>query len=377
MSIPSTSSTPRCMKGISIIHVGKRNFRVPTASLPEGLSSGQDIYVRHDKENKKPVIINTKTENEKKDNKTGRAIKTENEGFINDYITIDQIPSAFYGLIIGKQGATIKRIKYETNTYINIISDKELVNIRGYERCVNNAKQMIYDIMEYKKLFLPPTHFISLPINDPTIRRNVDNFQSEVLQLKLANIDESILIKPPSLHLTIGMLNLYSKEDIRGAVSLLKRKSQEIHHLIHNLIGTRAIVSDLTGIEIMGDDKEKTHVLYSKIEEPEGRNILEKLGEFLTDIFEKARYLKKDDRPLKLHATLIKTRHRDDGNGVVPNHDNRQRELNRIPFNATTILDKFSNTVFGTCIIGSIHISKIGEYDEMGRYRSEGSIRLH
>ena len=37
--------TPKCMKGISIIHVGKRNFRVPTV-LPIG-SPHRDIYGKY------------------------------------------------------------------------------------------------------------------------------------------------------------------------------------------------------------------------------------------------------------------------------------------------------------------------------------------
>lgn len=33
-----------CMKGITLVHVGKRNFRVPTASLPASFSSKKDVY---------------------------------------------------------------------------------------------------------------------------------------------------------------------------------------------------------------------------------------------------------------------------------------------------------------------------------------------
>lgn len=33
-----------CMKGITLVHVGKRNFRVPTASLPASFSSKKEVY---------------------------------------------------------------------------------------------------------------------------------------------------------------------------------------------------------------------------------------------------------------------------------------------------------------------------------------------
>ncbi|CAG8747167.1 7177_t:CDS:2, partial [Funneliformis mosseae] len=170
----------------------------------------------------------------------------------NEHVSIDlQIPPAFYGFIIGRKGSKINHLKQETKTIITVLSDKELVNIRGYERNVNMAKIKIYNIIENTKFLLPPTHFISLPLSDSNTQRKVKDFQNEVLQLKLANIDKSILIKPPSLHLTIGMLNLYLKEDIKEAVDLLKKLSQEIN----DLIGKRTIVSNLTGIEIMDDNK--------------------------------------------------------------------------------------------------------------------------
>jgi len=78
-----------------------------------------------------------------------------------------------------------------------------------------------------------------------------------------------------------------------------------------------------------------------------------------------------------LHATLINTRHRvNEDEDVAPSHNNRNREPVRIPFSAEPILKEFSNIEFGTCRIESIQISKIGEYDEHGRYRSEGGIKL-
>ncbi len=47
------------------------------------------------------------------------------------------------------------------------------------------------------------------------------------------------------------MLNLYRKEDIEGAVKLLKSLSQEIN----DLVKTRTIISMLSGIDVMDNDK--------------------------------------------------------------------------------------------------------------------------
>ena len=78
----------------------------------------------------------------------------------------------------------------------------------------------------------------------------METFRSDVLNLNLREIDESILIRPCSLHITIGVLNLYRKEDIEGAVKLLKSLSNEIN----DLIGTRTLVSMLTGLAVMEND---------------------------------------------------------------------------------------------------------------------------
>jgi hypothetical protein len=72
-----------------------------------------------------------------------------------------------------------------------------------------------------------------------------------------------------------------------------------------------------------------------------------------------------------LHVTLINTRHRDEQSASSNNG-----ESNRYPFNAVPIINKFSNRDFGPNRLESIHISKIGEYDENGRHYSEGGIKL-
>ncbi len=71
-----------------------------------------------------------------------------------------------------------------------------------------------------------------------------------------------------------------------------------------------------------------------------------------------------------MHVTLVNARHKNNGHSESSN-DNRYYSFNAVP-----ILNKFSSTEFGHNRIESIHISKIGQYDEHGRHRSEGCIRL-
>ncbi|CAB4380126.1 unnamed protein product [Rhizophagus irregularis] len=299
--------------------------------------------------------------------------KEVHEGYFTDRL---DVPQPLHRLIIGRGGGTVKQIMAETKTNIIIPKDENLVSnlvtISGTKVGIERAKKQIKNIIESDSIFiLPPTHFISIPLTDTHLQRKVEDFKSNVLELNLQGVDKSILINSHTLHITIGTLHLYRKEDIEGAMRLLKSLSKTID----GIIGTRTLVSTLSGLAVMENDIVKSHVLYAKVEEPEGQNsTLKKLGEYLIEEFAAEGYLKKENRPLKLHVTLINTRHRNE-HSASSNND-KHGESNRYPFNAGPILNKFGGIEFGNNRLESIHISKIGEYDENGRHRSEGGIKL-
>ncbi|GES86023.1 far upstream element-binding protein 3 isoform X1 [Rhizophagus clarus] len=115
-----------CMKDITIVHVGKRNFRVPTASLPSKYSSCKDIYV--DKES---------------DSSNIKAGSTKEEE-----ITLElKIPRYLYGYIIGRGGSTVKQLREETKTKINLPYHKGPVTITGTKDKAEIAKKRIEDII--------------------------------------------------------------------------------------------------------------------------------------------------------------------------------------------------------------------------------------
>ncbi|RIA99241.1 AKAP7 2'5' RNA ligase-like domain-containing protein [Glomus cerebriforme] len=311
--------------------------------------------------NEKSVNNNTKIENNKKEpvESIRESIKDDkdvHEGYITHTLNV---PQRLHGLIIGKGGYTVKQIRAETKTKITTRSDENLVIISGTKDGVEMAKKRIEDIINSSIFKLPPTHFISLPLTATRLQSKVETFKSDVLKLNLQDVNKSIFINSLSLHITMGVLNLYRKEDIEGAVKLLKSLSTEINELI----GTRSLVSTLTGLAVMEDDPVRTHVLYAKVEEPEGQNTLKKLGEYLIEKFAEAGYLKKENRPLKLHVTLIKTKE-------------EEHHKHRPFFNAVPILNKFSGINFETIKLDSIHISKIGVVDKNGRHHIEGGIKL-
>jgi activating signal cointegrator complex subunit 1 len=121
---------------------------------------------------------------------------------------------------------------------------------------------------------LSPTHFISFPLKDPIVKQKVQALHTEILALNLPNVDNSIFLRPEKFHLTIGVLKLYTKSDVEGAVKLLKDLSSEIY----DLVGTRTTVAKLTGLEIMEDNPLQANVVYAKIEEGEALETLKRLG---------------------------------------------------------------------------------------------------
>ncbi|CAH1765911.1 1122_t:CDS:2 [Entrophospora sp. SA101] len=365
MKNSSDISNSRCMQGITLIQAEKRTYRVSSSSIVS-----IDTINKENSDTKSSYSKNHNKSNENLVSNDSKLVKSidpniqqiHEKNVSNDQITTLKlkIPSKMYGHIIGRGGATLKQIESDTNTRIKIINA-----ITGSNENIEKSKKRIYEIIRSVVPRSPPTHFLSLPLDtDRNLQQKISNFQSDVLSLSIPKIDPTILINPSSFHLTLGMLSLYIEEDIKGAVQLLKSLSTEVN----DLVGSRIPVVKLSGLDIMDEDSTKTNVLYAKVEELGEKKILTKLAEFLNEKFSEAGYLKKTDRPLKLHATLINTSHRKI-KGSYKNYE-------RIPFSAVQILNKFPNIDFGTCRIENIHISKIGEHDENGRHKSEGKIKI-
>src|SRR4051794_30561397 len=98
-----SSPTPSCMKGVTIVHFRKRNFRVTTASLPAGLTSHKDIYGKFliliELSNSLIIILSLSlvhSNNKENENPVAESTKDHN-------ITIKlNVPRTLYGLLIGK-----------------------------------------------------------------------------------------------------------------------------------------------------------------------------------------------------------------------------------------------------------------------------------
>ncbi|CAG8446808.1 5262_t:CDS:2 [Ambispora gerdemannii] len=329
----------RAMEGITLLNVNKRIYRIPTNTLPK------DFVIKNQNE----LILKVA------DNKE---IALLQRGFFSK----------------GKGGKTLNSIQRETSTRIHC--SRDVIEIRGTQKAIELAKSRIDEIVNASSNKIKATHFLSLPITDSHILRKVETFHSDVLSLSVPGIEPSILNNPSSLHITLGLLVLPRQEDVEGATRLLKELSSEIY----DLVGTRTLLVQLAGLNTF-DNPASASVLYSKVTEPEGQEVLEKLVEFLHERFSKSRYLKKENRPVKFHVTLINTKYRgreDATTTTTPNQGDRNKHSipSRISFSAELFLNKFADINFGTCRIESLHINKMGERDPEGKYISAGKINL-
>ncbi|KAI9144515.1 AKAP7 2'5' RNA ligase-like domain-containing protein [Paraphysoderma sedebokerense] len=350
------------MEGFTPFRVQDKTYRVFTGSLPKSYSI--------------PTVEETSFESTSTDDfsvqETADIITT----------TMPCSPSVFPS-IIGKRGAVIKSLQYETKCDIIIPKQSEKtseITLRGTERQVKSAKSRIQKIIDKFQTRKDYTHFLSLPINHPDIGTSVNSFHENLIKMSIPNFDPSIIVPPTASHLTIAVLKLYTQEDIQRAIECLKESSSEIY----DLVGTTSVLIKVKGVDIMVGTAERAHVIYGKIDRDEGQQRIMKVCERIITNFIAAGLLPPDTPPPKLHLTLLNTRYRSRQSIQQSTDESSPKSKNRyggtqIPISATSILSSYGDHMFGTVRIEEIQICKMGarDFDGQGKkYQSVGTIRL-
>lgn len=90
------------------------------------------------------------------------------------------------------------------------------------------------------------------------------------------------------------------------------------------------------------------------------------LFRFCTEVIEKmiqGGFMQRENRPLKLHATIVNTSHSKKGKS-------------RIAFDARSILQNYGQVDFGQVRLDKLHLMKMGRTGPEKTYQSEGCILL-
>ncbi|GAB2225601.1 hypothetical protein Droror1_Dr00006398 [Drosera rotundifolia] len=184
-----------------------------------------------------------------------------------------------------------------------------------------------------------------------------------------SGIERSIFINPKTFHLTVLMLKLWNEERVHSALEVF----QSISSRVIEALDGRPIFVRLTGLECMKGSLRNAQVLYIPIEEIGSEGRLMHACKVITDAYIKAGLVLEKDatRLLKLHATVMNSRHR------VMNSRHRRRTRGpkkNVPFDATGIFQQYGSEEWGDYNIGEVHLSQRFVYDESGYYHCCASM---
>lgn len=184
----------------------------------------------------------------------------------------------------------------------------------------------------------PLTHFLAMPLgHHPELRARVSAFTRALLASEPAvpGLDESIVVAPRRLHITLGVMSLSSsapsgsappgsaQEDaqptLAAARTLLHALQPRVQALLRGTSGSAEASAGplrvaLQHVDIMrpdGGDPARAHVLWAGPRpDSEDARRLKRVAEFVNAEFRKAGLVVDERRPLKLHCTILNTVYR-------------------------------------------------------------------
>jgi activating signal cointegrator complex subunit 1 len=170
----------------------------------------------------------------------------------------------------------------------------------------------------------PLTHFLCLPLvtstSRPQLEASLCDFRSIISEengrtageaAELAQIPLKAIRPVGTIHFTLGVMSLMSEDRIAEAIGHLQ--TLDLQNLMTESLGMKPVPSDtapwpmqisLTSLHAMQPPK-ITSILYAGPEDP--KQVLNDFCTRLSSQFRSAGFLLPDDRPLKLHATILNT----------------------------------------------------------------------
>ncbi|CAN6570735.1 unnamed protein product [Malus baccata var. baccata] len=185
---------------------------------------------------------------------------------------------------------------------------------------------------------------------------------SKAATLSDLGIEKSIFIKPKTFHLTVLMLKLWNKDRVHAATEVLQRISSKVIEALDN----RPVTIRLKGLNCMRGSLAKAGVVYAPVEEIGSEGRLLRACQVIIDAYiEAGLVLEKDaNQKLKLHATVMNTRHSKRKKGT--------RKVNS--FDARGIFKQYGSEEWGEYLIREAHLSQRFVFDDKGYYHCCASM---
>eukprot|EP00911_Craspedida_sp_UC1_P002248 UC1_evm1s1710 len=351
------------------------------------------------------------------------------------------VPAAFKGKLMGQGDVKRRAMEEDTSATIHCGADKTsdtvtvtAADLRALEACRLRVEMAVDKLYERA----PPTHFLSLPLLEPGLQKALERFRTLALDLTTRDdgLSVELFVPPEQLHITIGVLKLYSRQDVAEASALLsdaaKAAMKEVEEVMvveeggveqqrrhHPTPPPLAIT--VKGLEIMmNDDPSQVHVLYAGVSmmmssglgtdadasaaaaaagttttataggdgsgdgrlrssspppPPPPLDLLQSFCEAIEGAYVDAGLMENPKWPLKLHATLVNSKRRHGGGGGSKRGVGGGRGSRRA-FDARGMLKSYGATVFGKAPLNALHLSSLNRPGEMEHYCCEASVGL-
>eukprot|EP00056_Hartaetosiga_gracilis_P002662 m.55815 g.55815 ORF g.55815 m.55815 type:complete len:439 (+) comp11149_c0_seq2:66-1382(+) len=308
-----------------------------------------------------------------------RIVNDEETGVFRCDVT--SIPEACYGGIIGRGGSTKKGLESDTNTRIYIKQKNNsnsnrrgrgqgrgglyrepegiLVEGKSYndvEVCRTRLQLLAEETIRTR---LPPTHFISVPLNTPQLKERVTQFANALKteytgDTAIPGLFDDMFVDVASFHVTVGVMKLYYKNDVDLAVRTLEECAKELTRMLEG--GTREVV--VRGLSSFPPGKQaKSNQLWAKVASSSSSTssacTFQDLMNTIASEFHSKGLM--DNETVEVHATIVNNKHHKDRG------QQRGQRGRRIPIDLREVLanSDFCDYEFGTTSISSLHLSKM------------------
>ncbi|WWC64967.1 uncharacterized protein I303_107581 [Kwoniella dejecticola CBS 10117] len=148
-----------------------------------------------------------------------------------------------------------------------------------------------------------PTHFLCIPLINVTSRNQLEASLATLKHAATRRIPPEAFRPIGSLHLTLGVMHLNSPAEVDRAIAYLH--GEEVRGALDSL-GTGPLVCTLSSLSSMRSPK-KTSVIYT--EPLDSTDRLLPVSRRINELFVKSNLIIPENRPSRLHVTLINTRY--------------------------------------------------------------------
>jgi len=327
------------MSNVKLVQLDNRVFRVPLSSFTKTIYTNKS-----NTENITPDKNNTEL-----------------------YVLKVPCDIEYRGAIIGKKGATKRRIMRETGVKEVIVPDSEIdedITVKGYdEEGLQQARDLIFKLIEevQSKEANKPTHFLSIPLMDPDFMSKVEGLY-EVWYDSSTDKDflASIIMPPKCLHLTIATMCLRNDSEVQKAIDLMRSLSSQVY----DMLNTHSALLKIKGLAIMKGTIKNARVVYAEVQKEQSYQTIMEVSQFLIDRFRKAGILirESEDKEILFHATLLNTKY----------YKNKLKNT----YDATKIFEQHGNTNFGNVLLRNISLCVMGTKNAETGYKSIEKISL-